>query len=409
MYLYVKVYCILYQVEFRTIQMTRKSNRTQARRTRTRTLAEILEEESNQRVRQPPLLPPPPPPAQGQPHSHLQQQPLQQHPPPQLQQQRRQFENQLHRILVLLEKLHDEIQQRQQSVISQHEQDVLELEQHINMQASIGAESLRSVEQVRQFSRRRHQRDGHVIRSCQDFLQQIINLKDVFREAHLEREASADLRRRRHRIQSQLHILLDSILHLNQQFYVNLEEYLDRVLYQVMQYASAMEQESQEIQEWVQSLRTDPDIIDSLARYSKQFGHVYRSSHGRVMESTITSSIVKECTDSTSEMGYSRNKCDINIKSIPLRLVIDFGNDEMEPTEEKNACCIICLMDYQNGDDICRNAAKEVSSVDVTPCNHFFHKGCISQWLQTSSSHYHRRTSCPCCRNYFSIHDEATT
>ncbi|NJK98439.1 MAG: hypothetical protein HC905_29115, partial [Bacteroidales bacterium] len=55
---------------------------------------------------------------------------------------------------------------------------------------------------------------------------------------------------------------------------------------------------------------------------------------------------------------------------------------------------------YQNGDEIYRNAAKQVlpsaskpsssssTAVDVRHCNHYFHKECITQWLQTSRGFY---------------------
>lgn len=387
--------------------MTRKSNRAKARRTRaTRTLAEILEEEAHQQRQQRP--PPPAQPHRMQPqprrvqpqqnwvqhqHQHQRQpQRQQQHPqhqpppppPPQAQQQQQQH-------YVQLQELQDEIQQQQENLIHEHEVEMQEIERYFHVRLPMGTESLRTVEEVRQYSHRRHARDGEVIRRCQVFLQQLIDLKALLRQLELDREERVQLRERRHLVQSQLHTLLDSILRLNQLFYLKLEEYLDRVMYQVLQYASAMDQENEEMRLWLHSIRSDPDVMNSMARYNiKQCEQIhYRTSPGRVRPLTLISN-TDWCDDVTSKVS---------------QLVVDFGNEEVVRIDDNNVCCIICLVEYQVGDDIYRNATKDVLSDTGVTCNHFFHKGCISQWLCTTSSDYHRRTSCPCCRNHFSIHE----
>jgi len=68
----------------------------------------------------------------------------------------------------------------------------------------------------------------------------------------------------------------------------------------------------------------------------------------------------------------------------------DFGENHVLPVEE--ASCSICLIDYQHGDSIQRNAFVDKS---IT-CNHIFHPECIAAWIERS-----RESKCPCCRNPF--------
>jgi hypothetical protein len=68
------------------------------------------------------------------------------------------------------------------------------------------------------------------------------------------------------------------------------------------------------------------------------------------------------------------------------------GDDEYDAIEKD--CCAICLVEYQDGD--------EVSWSHNRYCGHAFHRDCIIEWLLTSDE-------CPCCRrNYlrFSNEDE---
>ncbi|KAK3136127.1 hypothetical protein QOZ80_5BG0428470 [Eleusine coracana subsp. coracana] len=48
--------------------------------------------------------------------------------------------------------------------------------------------------------------------------------------------------------------------------------------------------------------------------------------------------------------------------------------------EGEARCCTICLVDFMVGDDL-----------NVMPCRHRFHEGCLAKWLALSRL-------CPCCR-----------
>jgi hypothetical protein len=66
------------------------------------------------------------------------------------------------------------------------------------------------------------------------------------------------------------------------------------------------------------------------------------------------------------------------------------GNDEYGDTERD--CCVICLVEYQDGD--------EISWSHNISCDHAFHRDCIIEWLLTSYE-------CPCCRrNYLRFFGE---
>jgi len=60
-------------------------------------------------------------------------------------------------------------------------------------------------------------------------------------------------------------------------------------------------------------------------------------------------------------------------------------SNEYGPDEEENECCPICLLDYEEGDE-----------VRTLPCSHEFHKHCVDSWLENNSS-------CPACRH--SVYD----
>ncbi len=56
------------------------------------------------------------------------------------------------------------------------------------------------------------------------------------------------------------------------------------------------------------------------------------------------------------------------------------GNHGADSNDEL-PCCLICLVDYENGDE-----------VRTLPCSHDFHKDCVDSWLYNHSS-------CPACRS----------
>ena len=355
------------------IKMTRKSNRVKARRARVRTLAEILEEEENQRH------------CQGQ-AQQTQSEQEQAAAPPQQEQQTQP------RHLARLEELKEEIEQYQEKVIQEHETTMLEIDRFFQSRPQIiGNESVLTLEEVRQFSHQQFVGTGQTVQRCQELLQKIIDSKELFRQAQMETEERAMLRRKRHQLQSQLFLLLESILGLNVQFYHKLESYLDHFLYQVLQRATTLNREDPGIQEWIQSVRSNPDFVSAMKRYSQKFGlQSYRSSQGRMYYPTTH-------TSTTNHQKWSQ----VVVTKRTTPLMVHFGGGDVDARTDAmdvtNSACSICLMDYQAGDIVFRNATKEVIWILVT-CNHFFHKECIKKWLE-------RQTSCPCCRHHFSIRE----
>lgn len=69
-----------------------------------------------------------------------------------------------------------------------------------------------------------------------------------------------------------------------------------------------------------------------------------------------------------------------------------FGDNEVIAIEENS--CTICLVEYQHGDEVQRNAFNEESKV----CDHIFHPECIAEWIEQS-----KNSECPCCRSPFAV------
>jgi hypothetical protein len=60
-------------------------------------------------------------------------------------------------------------------------------------------------------------------------------------------------------------------------------------------------------------------------------------------------------------------------------------------TDTVTTSCAICIMEYQDGEDICCSHNEQ--------CKHVFHRDCIMEWLL-------RHDECPCCRhNFLSLND----
>lgn len=77
----------------------------------------------------------------------------------------------------------------------------------------------------------------------------------------------------------------------------------------------------------------------------------------------------------------------LSVTTSAIELVADFGDHGVLLLEERS--CVICLVDYEHGEHIQRNAN----------CNHIFHKDCIGCWLKTGN------LDCPCCRCAFTVEE----
>jgi Anaphase-promoting complex subunit 11 RING-H2 finger len=88
-------------------------------------------------------------------------------------------------------------------------------------------------------------------------------------------------------------------------------------------------------------------------------------------------------------------------------LSADFGDNNVHPMEETS--CSICLINYQHGDRIQRNAFDGYGGVDNSNnnnnnscnvkdrCDHVFHPECITSWIKTNTGD----GECPICRRPF--------
>ena len=90
---------------------------------------------------------------------------------------------------------------------------------------------------------------------------------------------------------------------------------------------------------------------------------------------------------------YLRSSMGSILKSdgIETSVMADFGDHEVYLVEE--AACSICLVDFEHGDEIQRNAS--CCSPGLL-CDHIFHPICISTWIQDNSD-------CPNCRTPFLV------
>ena len=101
------------------------------------------------------------------------------------------------------------------------------------------------------------------------------------------------------------------------------------------------------------------------------------------------------------DLNASSSSADGGMTSTCKILSADFGDDNVHPIEETS--CSICLVNYQHGDRIQRNAfacfddGNKNSNNNKDRCDHVFHPECISSWVKTNTGD----GECPICRRPF--------
>ena len=168
----------------------------------------------------------------------------------------------------------------------------------------------------------------------------------------------------------------------------------------------------------------DPNDIE---RHEQLESISYRPHVGYVLKSTIDS--YEESHDETKEQelpAESRPNDDPFSAATDIldqhdsstassfkntHLSVDFGDFEILPLEETS--CSICLLEYEHGEIVQRNASNGLpyhcstrrshqnstatnQSLDMNQCDHIFHKNCITKWMKSNVHH-----ECPICRRAF--------
>ena len=118
--------------------------------------------------------------------------------------------------------------------------------------------------------------------------------------------------------------------------------------------------------------------------------------------------LIDENDDGTDEdeidlNAASSSSADADNKA-SIILSADFGDNNVHPMEETS--CSICLIKYQHGDRIQRNAFDGYGDSDASNnhssdlknrCDHVFHPECITSWIKTNTGD----GECPICRRPF--------
>lgn len=113
-------------------------------------------------------------------------------------------------------------------------------------------------------------------------------------------------------------------------------------------------------------------------------------------------------TDDEDEIDLNASSADGSVTAVSKILSADFGDDNVHPIEETS--CSICLINYQHGDRIQRNAFAGYggdgyssnhhhhhTSNEKDRCDHVFHPECITSWVKTNTGD----GECPICRRPF--------
>jgi hypothetical protein len=137
---------------------------------------------------------------------------------------------------------------------------------------------------------------------------------------------------------------------------------------------------------------TNP-VTNSDSRLSMETNAVHRNALGIIL------------IDDNNTYDADGDDIDLNANSSSLDggstriLSADFGDNNVHPMEEGS--CSICLINYQHGDRIQRNAFDCFGDCDHSNikdrCDHVFHPECISSWIKTNTGD----GECPICRRPF--------
>ncbi len=151
--------------------------------------------------------------------------------------------------------------------------------------------------------------------------------------------------------------------------------------------------------------------------YRPYEGYVLKSTDDPPEESSDAKIENHELTTRThsADVPYENGApidADLSIRNVQLS--VDFGDFEILPM--KDLSCPICLVEYEHGELVQRNAfngqyyanycrssnasADANQSVDINLCDHIFHKNCITEWMHSSL-----KTECPICRRFFCVVD----
>lgn len=149
------------------------------------------------------------------------------------------------------------------------------------------------------------------------------------------------------------------------------EFYHDRILIEKIRVdSSRVREKMKQVQ-----LLLDEEIICQVERTPsllQKYTKFFQLASGRILTKTETNDMI----------GNDNTK-----------LTALFGENDTMTTIHR--VCSICLIDFQQNDQVLRNASKLATNT----CTHIFHKECITAWIQQSTG----RTNCPCCRRTFLI------
>jgi Ring finger domain len=234
-------------------------------------------------------------------------------------------------------------------------------------------ESLPLLQKMLQWLDRRQEKDRRVTQCRRFQKKQIAEVKEVLRQMELEKGEIDVYSEKAVRIRLQFYFVVETTYYVHLQSLQKLKCHLDLMLLHIVSENEA-----------TRSLR---DVIQACANHVtsmypqiNDMGENYRLSRGCVISKELTNVQLQQNRD----------------EGTSLTMMVHFCDGETVPVDE-DKYCIICLTDYQDGDDVFRNANEQLPGAPII-CNHFFHEKCISKWIKRNEG-----SSCPCCREQFLI------